>query len=203
MLRASCLTLEIKEFRCFEVEIQEIKEGRLLAFYCDLKTTQFLYNRCSLILRLSPHGNQALKMNRGVIWYQLGAPKITCWRFDWMLQLSSGWKWRNYFPSWSWYQISIYAGANWEAIESIEKLCGGRRMKLYGRRILWGWAEFPPPLQAVCLPSFCLFISYLQYKSCSVLDDLRTLWGQGWAIEVSPPPVCLRFDWLSDDDIVW
>ena len=118
-----------------------------------------------------------------------------------MLQLSSGWKWRSYFPSW--YQISIYAEANWEAIESIEKLCGGWRMKLYVRKILWGWSEFPPPLQAVCLPSFCLFIGYLQYKSCSLLDDLRTLWGQGWAIEVSSPPVCLPFDWLSDDDILF
>ena len=32
MLRGSCLTLEIKEFRCFEVEILKIKEGRLPAF---------------------------------------------------------------------------------------------------------------------------------------------------------------------------
>ena len=76
MLRASCLTLEIKEFRCFEMEIQEIKELRPTAglftfFYCHLKTTQFLYNRCLPLDVASfpdcPHMGTKEGMNRKII----------------------------------------------------------------------------------------------------------------------------------------
>ena len=54
-----------------------------------------------------------------------------------------------------------------------------------------------PPCLSVCLLTCCQMTIFCLVKEC------RTLWGQGWAIEVSSLPVCLPFDWLSDDNILF
>ena len=60
-----------------------------------------------------------------VICYQLWDRKISCQRFDWMLQLSSGRKSASYFPISKLVTdnfLFIYVEANWEATENPESL---------------------------------------------------------------------------------
>ena len=104
--------------------------GLFTFLYFRFKTSKFLYNRshlhatrCSLVPRKQSIENEqviiSLSSGNNLLMFRLNVPVIIRAKM------------KKLFLSSSWYQISflfIYAGANWEAIESIEKLCGGWRM---------------------------------------------------------------------------